>query len=396
MILSFFESEKDNQPIHAEVTWQELVDELSRVTPAACTLATCEGKDCHHKRGRAWSPTRYYDDTTRAVQNAESVAFLLYDVDHVKTDDELAAIYERVSQWQHFVHSTHSDRPGDRFVRIGLNTNREILPREFAPVRRAVQEMLELPGDPRTNDIARLAYINTRPSDACGDAIDGSGYLCAAHGDKVLDVDAILATLAASDDGVEYTPTEFVVPDFEGAPSQEKLEEAARVIADAWPDDDRHRAQLALAGALARAGWPVGLIASFCARVAEIDQPGNPKHVRLAAPSARASVEKVREGRNVEGWPTVIEYVGEVAVKQAKALLGLDVKVNEGLFEMFAGRIAAHRQERQDVLERIERGPAEPAPPPIVTGEVTVSKDYLNELRFTYGSIWRDSGVTRG
>lgn len=335
-------------PLQGEMTWDELVATLSNPDPVPCTLATCERRDCEHKdSSQMWGPIRWRDGADRkTLANVVGVSLIGVDIDHVSGDQDLFNVYARIFPWTHFVHATHSDRPGDRCLRVGMAVSREMTATEARKVREAVVSMLELPADKRVRDPSRLYYAPTRPSDACSrDAIDGTGYLFEAHHGKVLDVDAILATCAGDD--AEYgEPSEYAIPDFEGAPSPENFEAAAQAIGEAWPDDDRHRAQLALAGALARAGWPVELVAVFCARVAEIDEPGSRKHVDLAQGSARASVEKVRCGESVQGWPTVIEYTGEEAVTAARRALGLDTmpQVEVG-FEAGLRKIAKARQD---------------------------------------------------
>jgi predicted P-loop ATPase len=338
----------DSAIYSGEMSWDELVETLSSPDSVECTRATCIGSECPHKTSsQMWGPIRFRNGADRkTLANVQGVSLLGVDVDHVPNDADLFQIYSRVFPWKHFVHATHSDRPNDRCIRIGLAVSREMTATETRRVREAVVQMLELPADKRARDPSRLYYAPTRPSDACAaDVADGTGYLFAAEDGKILDVDAILAAIGPDGDEVVADYSEYVVPDFDGGPEQDKFEEAAKIMAAAWPDDDRHRAQLALAGALARAGWPVELITAFCARVAEIDQPGKRKHVELAPGAARASVEKVRTGEFVQGWPTVIEYCGVEAVQHARKLLGLDTmpEVNDG----FARGVRAIRDARK-------------------------------------------------
>lgn len=348
LAVTYAESHKSTT-YSGEMTWDELVSTLSEPDPVSCTRDTCVGADCEHKRSsQMWGPIRWREGADRkTLANVTGVSVLGIDIDHVRTNDEILEIYSRVYPWTHFVHATHSDRPGDRCVRVGLAVSREMTADEARKIREAVVQMLELPADKRVRDPSRLYYAPTRPSDACHDAVDGTGYLFAAEHGKVLDVDAILATVGDSSD-YDFEPGEFVIPDFEGAPEQDKFEEAANALGEAWPDDDRHRAQLALAGALARAGWPTDLITAFLVRVAQIDEPGSRKHVDLAGGSARASVEKVRCGESVQGWPTVIEYCGEEAVRAARVALDLDTMPQvEPTFETGIRAIATKVRERK-------------------------------------------------
>lgn len=319
-----YASSHDAPPVvGAELSWADLAKAMSGPSPTPCTRADCVGSECEHKKSSAmWAPIRWREDATRKTRtNVAGVSALGVDVDHVPDDPTLGAIYGRVAEWRHFVHATHSDRPGDRCIRIVLAVSREMTVREADRVRAVAVEMLALPADKKARDASRLYYAPTRPSDACGDDVDGTGYLYSCADGKTLDVDAILA-LAGPDSEVEFGQREFVVPDFDDAPSEEVLRAAAKALGEAWPDSGRHSAQLALAGGLARAGWPVDLIAQFCALVAEADEKGNADLTKRFA-AARSSVEKVRSGAHVEGWPSLIEYVGEDAVSAARLALGL-------------------------------------------------------------------------
>ncbi len=114
------------------------------------------------------------------------------------------------------------------------------------------------------------------------------------------------------------------VPDFEGAPPDDKMLAAIQALAAAWPETGIHGAQLALSGALARAGWPVELIAQFVASVCELHRPGNAKlEKRMVA--ARTSVEKIASGASVTGWPELAKTSDNLAtaVSTATAALGI-------------------------------------------------------------------------
>lgn len=116
------------------------------------------------------------------------------------------------------------------------------------------------------------------------------------------------------------------IPEFDGAPPAESIEEAAHVLGEVWPTQGRHQAHLALSGSLARVGWPAELIASFAAKVAEVQEPGNAKYdKRLKA--AETSVTKVRSGNIVTGWPSLIEHVGEDVVAHIRNILNLPAPV---------------------------------------------------------------------
>lgn len=185
----------------------------------------------------------------------------------------------------------------------------------------------KLGADPMSTDVSRLLRL------------PGTYNIPGESKKKKGRTEAVLAEL------VEYEPTRTValammpasapqiansdveIPEFEGAPPPEAIEAAAQVLGKAWvPDGTKHQAHLALAGSLARVGWPVELIASFAARVAEIDKPGNAKMDRRMK-AAETSVAKVRSGQIITGWPSLIEHVGEEVVTQIREILDLPAPV---------------------------------------------------------------------
>lgn len=88
---------------------------------------------------------------------------------------------------------------------------------------------------------------------------------------------------------------------------------AALELAAAWPSSGRHTAQLALAGALAAAGWEAEQIAGFAAAVARLEPgreagyDGEPAK-RLTA--ARSSIAKLRAGEPAVQWNALAGHLG--------------------------------------------------------------------------------------
>lgn len=96
----------------------------------------------------------------------------------------------------------------------------------------------------------------------------------------------------------------------EAAPVPEaQLIEAAMAIAKAWPMRNRHNAGLALAGALARAGWSEESIVDFLTAVFGTANPDGDPWYEEAQASARSSVDKVSRGESVAGWDSLVEYL---------------------------------------------------------------------------------------
>lgn len=319
MIISYFHHAGDNVPAHAEVTWDQLAESLADVRQAECTLDNCKRTECPHKNGPAWSTVQYLPNAKRGVNNVVDVHALIIDLDHVPPDD-LPGLYAKVEPYKRIITSSHSDREKDRCLRVILATSRPVPAKDWYRFWGAAVKLLDIPADKQVKDPSRLYYLPSRSSDACHDAVDGTGYAYESMDGAVLDVDAILASVPEVTVVHEYD--DFEIPEFTGAPSQDALVEAVTVLAKAWPSKGRNTAQLALCGALARAGWPVELIADFVEAVCESAHPGNGDRTkRLKA--ARASVNKIQNGEFIAGWPTVEEYVDPEAVNKAMTVLGL-------------------------------------------------------------------------
>lgn len=322
LTISTFADEQDGFPARGEATWEQLVDGLRRVRSTPCTLTSCTRSDCAHKAAAAWSPAYFPAGARRRLNTLEGVSAFVVDLDHV-APTALGDALAKVTRYQTIIHGSHSDHPNDRCLRVIIAISRPVLPVEWPRFWRAGMLALGLPADEQTKDGTRLYYRPSRPGDACADAPDGSGYVFETTDGPVLDVDAILATAPAAAELDVVMFDDYEVPEFQGAPPEEQMFQAAQVLADAWPTKGRHEAQRALSGALARAGWPVDLIAQFCAGVAHIQQPGNADlHKRYSA--ARSSFEKAQTGCPVQGWPSLEGAIGKEPVDKARKLLGFE------------------------------------------------------------------------
>lgn len=319
MIISYFHHAGDNTPAHLEVTWEELAQSLAEVRLTDCTLDNCKRSECPHKNGPSWSTAHYVEGKRRAVTNVIDVHALIIDLDHVPPGD-LPVLLDKIAPYKCVVTSSHSDRLLDRCLRVVIALSRPVPAKDWYRFWAAAIELLGLPADKQVKDPSRLYYLPSRSLDAGHPSEDGSGYTYASNDGVELDVDSILVKAPVAD--IEIVDENYVMPTFTGAPSLESLSKAAQTLAGAWPDSGRNTAQLALAGALARAGWPAELIADFMEAVCEAAHPGNgDRGKRLKA--ARSSIAKIQNGEFVAGWPTLEEYVDPETVKQVMSQLGM-------------------------------------------------------------------------
>jgi hypothetical protein len=343
MIISYFSHRGDNDPAHSEVTWEVLAHSLSEVRAAQCTLETCKRSECVHKDGPSWSAARYRDGAKRGLSGVVDVHAVIFDLDHVAPED-LDDSIANLLPYRCIITSSHSDREKDRCLRIVLEPSRPVLAGEWYRFWEQVVKELGLPADKQVKDPSRLYYLPSRPMDACGPDIDGNGYTFIQNEGAQLDVDAILAR--APEETAYEIDAEFEIPEFTGAPSQAKLEIAINSLAGAWPDSGRNTCQLALCGALARAGWPAELITDFTEAVCELAHPGNGDRTKRAK-AARASVAKVQSGEMVAGWPTVEEYVDPDAVRVAMDALGMG---GPKFDQSFVDALKVHAQPANNVV----------------------------------------------
>lgn len=394
MKISVLKNEGDNFPVSVELTMDEFVDSLTTVEESECTLATClsvhpvkDSDNCPHKKQSAWVPAYWPEGVIREKRTVEFVTAFVADIDHQSPKD-LEDVLDRVSGYQYILHASHSDRPEDRCVRLIFFLSRPIPNVDFPRFWNTAVKYLNVPADKQTKDSSHLYYLPTRPLDACHDAWDGSGFDYAVNEGKVIDVDVILAIAPPIEERVSLSS--LPVLDFKGAPTEESFLSAVEILGAVWPPrGTRHGAQLELSGALARAGWPVELIADFCAAVAERAEPGSGDlSKRLGA--ARSSVDKYLVGEPIKGWPSVEAHVGELAVKNAREVLGLVAVVNTELKNKLAVRAKEGVQRRKQAETKSREGMSEEERTPTVVPPPTREK-----LKTAYEGLAKDLKKSR-
>lgn len=330
---SVFRGKKDSAPASGEASWETIVNQFRKPRAATCLPGTCAREKCVQKNGLSWSPATWPEGSKRKKKEVDAVHLLVIDLDHL-TDEQLVDAIGKFAPYRHIVHASHSDRPGDRCLRVIVALTRPVLGSEWPRFWRAAITTLAVPADPAPKDAGRLYFMPSRPTGMTDYDATGAGYHFAEHDGAPLDVDAILASAPPEPEPRPPAPrAEIPVRATPPATTEEAEIAAVETIARAWPATGRHRASMALCGALARAGWDAEKIADFAAAVAELQEPGNGDYDKRLGHAER-SVAMVEAGEDVTGWPTVIAIIGEDAVREARKLLGMAQGVGLGAEEL--------------------------------------------------------------
>ncbi|RJS14626.1 DNA primase [Corallococcus sp. H22C18031201] len=183
MKVAFYASAQDNEPRVVELSWSELSLQLVAHRRSQCQTRPC-ARGCTAKNGPAWSPVDIGE--RRRSENVRAITAAVFDLDHL-TAQQLSCLDSVERHGFAFaLHSTHSNLPPDDYcLRLVMPLSRPVLPREWPAVRQAAIQLLAIPADPATKDLARIYYLPDAPVGTEPLALTGEG--------APLDVDALLA-----------------------------------------------------------------------------------------------------------------------------------------------------------------------------------------------------------
>lgn len=185
--ISRFRSQSDWSSGRAVFSWHDFVSYLGTARLTTCRRETCLRAACPHKRGVSWSPAVYRSDDRR--QRIEAISLLVFDIDQA-TEDQYSVIRGRIGDLQHIAHSTHSDRPDSRRLRLIFPLSRPVLPDEWTVFWHLAQQRLVPEADPACADGGRMYFLPSCPQDAI--------YFMQVNAGAVLDVDSLLASAPSS------------------------------------------------------------------------------------------------------------------------------------------------------------------------------------------------------
>jgi putative DNA primase/helicase len=98
---------------------------------------------------------------------------------------------------------------------------------------------------------------------------------------------------------------------------------AAALLARHWPERGRHSCELALAGVLARAGWPEAEAVAFTVATYKAVPTHDCGALARVEHSVRSTYARAA-GAEITGFPTLVEAVGERVAKRAAQWLGIE------------------------------------------------------------------------
>ena len=162
-------------PLPQKMPWGEFKAWLLKFEASPCTLQSCAGKDCVHKRvstipsnPMCWSPVTIIG--TRKNVNVVSVNLLVLDLDHL-TDEERGKAIQKLGRWEGAVHTTHNNRDGDAALRAVFLLSRPVPGNEWERFWLGAVKFFELPSyDEKCKDPSRMFYRPSHPVDAPHDA----------------------------------------------------------------------------------------------------------------------------------------------------------------------------------------------------------------------------------
>lgn len=270
MKLSFFPSEQSKTPRAIDVSWEQLAAQLMAPVRTPCTIAKsetqCIGKACGHKLGPAWSPAVYPEGVKRGKRNVGAVSCIVLDLDHM-TDEQVLDVAHKLAPYRYIAHATHTDRAGDRCLRVVLELSAPVPGFDWPRFYRTALVELGIPMEDKkadtggqdavTFDASRLYFLPSRPNDA--------DYLATTNEGAPVDVAAIMAKAPPPEEPI--APSSTLSAPTAGA---EATHAAALQLAAVFPPKGRHATFLALAGALAQHGWNEEQISELTITVANL------------------------------------------------------------------------------------------------------------------------------
>lgn len=165
--IALFDGPGDNEPKPVEVSWDDLLSELSsfKVTecrepdPEVARDGACTGHHCPHKKIEAWSPVDYADDCeARADAAVRAITLAVYDLDG-PTPESMADLAEGLQGLRYACHGTHASGS----YRLCIALDRTVAPGDWPKVWQTIRTHYKIPADPKCANPSRIYFFPSKP-----------------------------------------------------------------------------------------------------------------------------------------------------------------------------------------------------------------------------------------
>ncbi len=167
MHVTFYKRLTDTTPEHADVSFEEFCERISR-------WYTGENKEA----APGWGP--YLIEGPRRDANVKSMSFLVLDVDG-KTEEKCGELLTRIKGLKAIIHTTHSHNPAEdsNCMRVILPLAKPVQPSEWRSARESFLSTRNIADliDPNVKDLSRFYFVPSSPnadSDRVFEIIEGA------------------------------------------------------------------------------------------------------------------------------------------------------------------------------------------------------------------------------
>ena len=257
-----------------------------------------------------WSAVSYRDGY-QVDENVEAVHALTFDVDKdpIPTRQQIECSLVGMRSVVSTSSSALATAPRWRTV---IALSRPVTGEEYRRLWAIVAANLLFPVGHESKNPSRGWYAPRRGVDGYYESFEIPG--------EPIDVDGLLGTEVP----VPLAPAPANVPVDAQTLEAVRRHGAATLLGSAWPEKSRHLAQLALAGALCRDGWPEAEALEFLCDVCRVAGDENrPK--RLA--TIKDTYKRHADGAKFLGWRGLESHVDRGVVRAARDLLNVGAQV---------------------------------------------------------------------
>ena len=255
-----------------------------------------------------WSPATFRNGH-RKKENVEQVSLIVLDVDEDPVPDSVA-LRSALAGVQAVVHSSSSASTTAPRWRAAVALSRPVSADEYQRLWSTFTSSLPFPVGQAAKDPSRAWYMARAASDGYYEVFETLG--------KPLDVEEWLSKsreLPAGISGFQSAPAPVSDPSKE---RKARLAAASTLLGRAWPEKNRHQAQLALAGALYHQRWAKEEALEFLCDVCRT--AGNEERSKRAA-TIDNTWSRGERGETIQGWTSLESHISNPVVKAARELV---------------------------------------------------------------------------